>query len=126
MKNSKVGLMLITGSASLATMLVVAGASKAEIITDNGNPRFVEISRESISQPASAITNFPSCHTTSDLPLGWTEDALNNDDKIGDASIARYGCDCTGCRKAIARALNHDSDSFKVKDKKAIERIWCK
>jgi len=38
MKNSKVGLMLITGSASLAAMLVVASTTKAEIITDNGNP----------------------------------------------------------------------------------------
>jgi len=86
----------------------------------------LDLSKFLANLSVSQLLRSPISHPTSDIPLGWTEDALNNDDKIGDASIARYGCDCTGCRKAIARALNHDSDSFKVKDKKSIERTWCK
>jgi hypothetical protein len=33
------------------------------------------------------------------------DDALLNDDKIGDKAIARFGCDCAAHRRTIAQTL---------------------
>ncbi len=38
---------------------------------------------------------------------GWDSDLLNND-SLGDEAIARYGCDCAGCRFMARQVLNGD------------------
>lgn len=109
MKQLRITLPLIASSASLITMLAIANAAKAETSTNNENPQFIEIVRQSSPQ---STNNYTVTRVTKDeltAPATTTsflsEDVLLNDDKIGDAAIAKYGCDCAGCRRAIAQAL---------------------
>jgi hypothetical protein len=39
-------------------------------------------------------------------PISPDEQSLNNDDRIGDLAISKFGCDCAGCRRAIAQMLS--------------------
>jgi hypothetical protein len=112
MVNVKVILTLIAGSFSLIAMILTTSPARAESDTKGLNPQFIEIVRE----PAINISPSDTCSTTrytctrltnsADSPQSDVDnDALLNDDKIGDAAIARSGCDCAGCRRAIAQLL---------------------
>jgi hypothetical protein len=102
MKLLKITLPLLASSASLVTMLAIANSATAETITNSSNnPQFIEIVRQPSSQPNRNYT--VNRLTKDELVSPLSEDALLNDDKIGDAAIKKYGCDCAGCRRAIAQ-----------------------
>lgn len=42
-------------------------------------------------------------------PISPDEQSINNDDRIGDLAISKFGCDCAGCRRAIAQVLSTSS-----------------
>jgi hypothetical protein len=108
----KIGLMLVASSASIATMLVAIGSARAETSPNNTNVYSIEIVRE----PAINISPSDTCSisrytctritNSTDSPQSDVDnEALLNDDEIGNAAIARFRCDCAGCRRAIAQLL---------------------
>jgi hypothetical protein len=104
MMNVKVVLTLIAGSSCLAAMLLATSPARAESDTQNLNPQFIEIVRQprSVSPHPYTSTRLSS---KDDLVSTLSDDALINDDKIGEAAIKKYGCDCAGCRRVIAQIL---------------------
>lgn len=91
MMSKKLGLILLGSSASLAIMLLSTSAVRSETINEKSNSQSVEI----VKQQSSQIND--------EANLG--EEYWLNDDKIGDAAIARFGCDCANHRRTIAQTL---------------------
>jgi hypothetical protein len=89
MLSLKISLMLITSS---AVTLLVTTAAKAETY-----PQYIEIVKQ--SSPCQCVSS------TDPLSNLSADDALLNDDKIGDKAIARFGCDCAAHRRTIAQTL---------------------
>jgi len=95
---TKINFLLIT---SIAVIFGSFGleAAKSETLQS------VEITREaSVRVGASCgCSQMPTTNLSEDqffkLKAQWV-----NDDKIGDLAIMRFGCDCSGCRIAIATA----------------------
>ena len=92
MLSLKISLMLITSS---AISLLVTTAAKAEIY-----PQYIEIAKQ--SSPCQCASSNDPLSSLSNLSA---DNALLNDDKIGDKAIARFGCDCAAHRRAIAQTL---------------------
>jgi len=88
MLSVKIGLMLI---ASSAISLIASTAVRAEQY-----PQFVEIVNQS------SVLSSCQCAVSDQLV---TDDAMLNDDNIGDKAIARFGCDCSAHRRSIAQTL---------------------